>query len=578
MNRTPVFRQPDPSDACAAPAVIRGFTLIKLLILLVLVGSVILIPRESGIVAPGLDPPPAIILAGELRLTGQGTPGASVEVLANERVLGSDTVDGDGRWEVSASVTAGAYRLLAQAVLAGNERLADDGGEAELAVVDRPTLEITPARIAGAGAEVTLFGAGTPGSTLRLTGNEETVATIQVGTAGDWEQVLASLPVPSESVFVAHVVDGTGANLGSSLPRALSLLAPAPLAIERTIFAQPARNRRTNLVDGDLQVSGTGEPGTQVALWRDGERITAATTVGGDGTWTVATQQSLRPGEQPFGAHMTAPGGHLLAERAFTVTVPAPPTLAADGGETDVDDVLLSGTGQPQEALTLYVNDSELDRIAADESGQWQYTTRLKVGSHRILARANSGLDSDPAEVKVALARPLITGQSRDEVGNVMPGFFGEGRPNVVLEILEGDSVIGQARVDASGQWVCTCTLAPGEHTVFVREADEPERSSRPLTITVANPVPAFVPGPAAPEAPPFRCPDPSPPGVVEGQIYTVGCGESLSLIATRLGSSVDALLAHNPQLSDPARVYFGQGLNVPAGAACLDPAGVNAD
>lgn len=574
MTRTPVFRRPDPSDACATPAVIRGFTVIKLLILLILAGSLILIPRAPGIVAPGLDPAPATILAGELRLTGQGTPGASVEVLANDRILGSDTVDRDGRWEVSASFTAGAYRLLAQAVFAGNERLADDGGEAELAVVDRPTLELSAPRMGGAAAEVTLFGAGTPGSTLRLTGNEESIATIQVGTAGNWEEVLASLPVPSETVFVVHVVDGTEAILGSSEPRSLSLFAPAPLAIERTIFGHPARSDRLNLVDGDLQVSGTGEPGAQVTLWRNGVRITAAATVGADGTWTTTTSQSLRPGEHPFGARMTTPGGQLLAEKAFAVTVPAPPTLAADGGETDVDDVLLSGTSQPQEALTLYVNDGELDRIEADESGQWQYTTRLKVGSHRILARANSGLDSDPAEVKVALARPRITGQSRDEAGNAVPGFFGEGRPNVALEILEGDSVIGQARVDAGGRWVCTCTLAPGEHTVSVREADEPERSSQPLTITVANPVPAFVPGPAVPEAPPFRCPDPSPPGVVEGQIYSVGCGESLSLIATRLGSSVDALLAHNPQLSDPARVYFGQRLNVPAGAACLDPDG----
>ena len=574
MKRTPALRQPDPSDACAAPAVIRGFTVIKVLILLVLVGSVILIPREPGIGAPGLDPPPATILAGELRLTGQGAPGATVEVLANDRTLGSGTVSTDGRWEVGASFTAGAYRLLAQAVLKGNDRLADSGGEAALAVVDRPTLELSPPRIGGAAAEITLFGAGTPGSTLRLTGNEETMATIQVGAAGDWQQTLASLPVPSETVFVAHVVDGAGASLGSSEPRALSLFAPAPLAIERTIFGQPARSHRLNLVDGDLQVNGTGEPGAQVTLWRDGIRITAATVVSADGTWEVATRQSLRPGEHPFGARMTAPGGHLLAESAFIVTVPAPPMLAAEGGETDVDDVFLSGSGQPREALTLYVNDSELDRIEADESGQWHYTTRLKVGSHRILARANSGLDSDPAEVKVALARPRITGQSRDEAGNAVPGFFGGGRPNVVLEILEGDNVIGQARVDAGGRWVCTCTLAPGEHTVFVREADEPERSSRPLTITVANPVPAFVPGPAAPEAPAFRCPDPSPPGVVEGQIYNVGCGESLSLIATRLGSSVDALLAHNPQLSDPARVYFGQRLNVPAGAACLDPAG----
>ncbi len=101
----------------------------------------------------------------------------------------------------------------------------------------------------------------------------------------------------------------------------------------------------------------------------------------------------------------------------------------------------------------------------------------------------------------------------------------------------------------------------------------EPQRASEPLTITVANPVPAFIPGPGDPDAPPFRCPDPSPPGVVQGGVYVIGCGESLGLIAARLGVSAEQLLAYNPQLSDPPQVYFGQRLNVPAGASCSDEA-----
>jgi hypothetical protein len=271
---------------------------------------------------------------------------------------------------------------------------------------------------------------------------------------------------------------------------------------------------------------------------------------------------------------MHAPDERFLAEAAFAVTVPAPPTVRASGGETDIHDVLLSGTAEPHESLTLHMNGEVLATVEVNGQGEWTHTTRLEAGEHQAHARSGAGLDSDPAELRVALARPSITGQSRDPEGNVVPGFFGNGRPNVTLEILEGDSVIGQATVDGNGDWVCSCTLAPGAHTVSVREVDEPERSSERLTITVENPVAPFVPGRGDPAAPPFRCPDPSPPGVIEGAIYIVGCGEALSGIAVRLGSSVDALLAHNPQLSDPARVYFGQRLNVPAGAACFDPAG----
>ena len=45
---------------------------------------------------------------------------------------------------------------------------------------------------------------------------------------------------------------------------------------------------------------------------------------------------------------------------------------------------------------------------------------------------------------------------------------------------------------------------------------------------------------------------------------YTVRPGDTLSGIAERFGVSLDALIAANPQISDPDRIFPGQVINIP--------------
>ena len=318
MNQTRAFRPPQLSDRCADPALIRRFTLVKLLILLlggsILILIIVLRPHEPHVVAPSHAPPPPVILAGELQLEGLGSPGSSIELLANDKILGSSLVTSTGRWALATTFPAGQYHLLAQAMLAEDEPLSGPDGRTDLTVVDPPTLEISAPRPRGKTAAVVLFGQGTPGSTLRLLWNEETIATIEVPTPGEWQFPLATVPVPSENAFAAQVLDPAGAVLGRSAPRELSLLAPAPLAIEHATFGHLVRNRQLNLIDGELQATGTGEPEAQITLWRDQTVITPATIIAADGTWALAVPRSLPPGEHPFRVRMAAADDRVLEE------------------------------------------------------------------------------------------------------------------------------------------------------------------------------------------------------------------------------------------------------------------------
>ena len=57
------------------------------------------------------------------------------------------------------------------------------------------------------------------------------------------------------------------------------------------------------------------------------------------------------------------------------------------------------------------------------------------------------------------------------------------------------------------------------------------------------------------------------------GGEYVIAPGDTLSRIAARCGSSVDALMRANPRITSPARIAVGWRLTVPGGADAEAPA-----
>ena len=58
----------------------------------------------------------------------------------------------------------------------------------------------------------------------------------------------------------------------------------------------------------------------------------------------------------------------------------------------------------------------------------------------------------------------------------------------------------------------------------------------------------------------------PPPPPPPSGQIYYVQSGDTLRKIAAKFYTTVDALLKANPQISNPNVIYVGQAISIPAG------------
>ena len=58
----------------------------------------------------------------------------------------------------------------------------------------------------------------------------------------------------------------------------------------------------------------------------------------------------------------------------------------------------------------------------------------------------------------------------------------------------------------------------------------------------------------------------PPPPPPSSGQTYYVVRGDTLRIIAARFGTSVDAILRLNPQITNANVIYVGQAISIPAG------------
>ena len=62
--------------------------------------------------------------------------------------------------------------------------------------------------------------------------------------------------------------------------------------------------------------------------------------------------------------------------------------------------------------------------------------------------------------------------------------------------------------------------------------------------------------------------PPPTTPPPASGQVYYVKKGDTLRSIASRLSTTTEELLKVNPKITNPNLIYVGQAINIPAGAS----------
>ncbi|MCP4417085.1 MAG: hypothetical protein GY805_10710, partial [Chloroflexi bacterium] len=297
--------------------------------------------------APSLDSPTAgeALEAGSTTLSGGGTPGSTVRIMIDGQEVGVAEVGADGSWSHDLDLTAGSREISFEALDAdGNVAATAASAIFEVAAppipLDTPSFDAFDTNLQG--GPLTLSGGGTPGSTVGIWVDGVEVGTTEVDADGNWS-FDADLEAGDHDLRL-QAIDLDGNVAGESEDFGLSLAVPPPEFVLPTFDLPDA-----DLAGGDITLSGTGTPGSEVEIVVNGEVVGTA-VVADDGTWSFPAtlpsgdyELALRAMDGSGTAVSSDPFAFSLAATAAVPTLDAP----ADGSSLDSGEISFSGTGEP---------------------------------------------------------------------------------------------------------------------------------------------------------------------------------------------------------------------------------------
>ena len=226
-----------------------------------------------------------------------------------------------------------------------------------------------------------------------------------------------------------------------------------------------------------------------------------AALTGADGAY-VLTLTSLASGIQDAAANLLAAN----AVEAFVVDTIAPsapgtPDLDADddSGTSSSDNLTnqtlptLTGTGEANATIEIFVDGVSDGTTAADGSGNWSYTIQnaLAAGVRTITAKAtdaagNQSVASTGLDVTVDTTSPSATStpdlatasdtgfsDNDDLTNDTTPTFSGTAEANSIVKIFANGALVGTGAANGAGNWsITTSALSDGVQVITATSTD----------------------------------------------------------------------------------------------------------
>ncbi|MCJ2131308.1 beta strand repeat-containing protein [Methylobacterium sp. E-045] len=431
--------------------------------------------------------------------------GLAVSITENGAVVGTATVQSDGSWSTSVSLTGdGVHTLLASDT--------DQAGNVGTSNPLRFTLDTTAPTIvlAGAGglinqAHQTIAGSvgiADAGTTITLTENGAVLGTATVGGDGRWS---ADVTLTGDGVhtLVASDTDAAG-NTGHSADLVYTFDTTAPAVTVGSVGG--LTNHASQTVSGSV---GLADAGTTITLTENGSVLGTA-TVGGDGRWSAGITLSGDGTHTVIANDTDAAGnsGHSAA-LTFTLDTTAPDvTVAGSGGLTNHASQTISGGIGVADAgtlVTLTENGTVLGTATVGSDGHW--STRITLsgdGTHTVVASdtdaaGNTGRAA-PMTYTLDTTAPDVDftsyGGSVSKAVQVVHGTAGVEDAGTTVSVYESGHLMGTGIVRGDGHWSATVTLAgEGTHTLTASDTDAAGNTAvtdESLSLTLASKAPTF--------------------------------------------------------------------------------------
>ncbi len=477
---------------------------------------------------PTLDLPDfsGIFAGDEVELNGTGEPGSEVAIVSNGEVVGNATVGEDGTWSFPwPSGEAGDYDLQVQTLDADGNVVNESEASSfslNLPEIALPNFEMPDLDLGNlfAGDEVDLSGTGEPGSEVAIVSNGEVIGNATVGEDGTW-----SFPWPSGEAgdydLQVQTLDADGNVVNESDPFSLSFGLPD---VSLPSFEMPDLDLGNLFAGDEVDLSGTGEPGSEVAIVADGEVVGNA-TVGEDGTWSFPWP-SGEAGDYELQVQTLDADGNVVNESdPFTLSF-ALPEIALPSFELpdlDLDNLLagdeveLGGVGEPGSEVAIVADGEVVGTATVGEDGTWSFPWPSgEAGDYELQVQTldedgNVVNESDPFTLSFSL--PDFTVPILELPDFDLGGFFagsestltGAGEPGNQVEVVVDGEVVGTAIVGEDGTWSFDYPFAdPGDYDIVLRVLDEDGNAlgeSDSISLTVAEPVPPTLEGLSISEA-----------------------------------------------------------------------------
>ncbi len=351
-------------------------------------GDVATTAPVAEVAALTLDPLTAPLSPGQVELTGTGEPGSTVELVVDGKVVGQTTVGSDGKWKIATELAEpGNYQVGVQTVDASGKVVAASemitmsviapvsAGQEPAAATEEPAatsevspeateepaatsespaaatqepattsteVKMTPPTLDLPGGSLTagqaeLTGTGEPGSEVEVVVDGQVVGKTTVGADGKWS-LTVELPEAKDYEIAVQAVDASGKTVAGSETAVVAVVTPAPTEEAAGQAAAPTLDVPSgSLTAGEVELTGTGEPNSQVEIVVDGQVVGKA-EVDGDGKWSFKTRLPAA-GDYKVGVQAVDADGKMLAESEIVLlkvsaeSKEATPAPAEPGGQ-----------------------------------------------------------------------------------------------------------------------------------------------------------------------------------------------------------------------------------------------------
>ena len=484
-------------------------------------------------------------------LSGTAEPGSTVTVSDGDTPLGTAIVGDDGTWTFNTpELGEGAHSITATVTdPAGNSSPATDpitftvditSPETATNIVISNDEGATPTPVTtGATNDTTpvLSGTAEVGSTVTVSENGNVIGTALVDADGNWTFTVTDPLDDGVHTFTTTVTDPAGNVSPVSAPLDLVIDTVAPTEATAVLLSNNEGNTLVPILDGDFTNDSTpvysggansAETGSTVNVLDNGVVIGTA-TVAADGSWSFTLPQ-LDDGPHSLTAVVVDPAGNespaspaigfqidtvapdVAQDLVFSNDSGATPVAIAEGGVTNDNTPVLSGTAEANSTITILEDNVVLATTTADADGNWSYTPTLSDGTYAFTVTVtdpvgNVSAASDPVTLTIDTVAPTVAdlalsnNQAAEPVAIVDGGLTNDNTPVLtgtaeagsIITIYDGDDLtaapLGTITVDDTGIWSFTVPdgtpLTDGLHALNVTATDPAGNVSAPAVINV---------------------------------------------------------------------------------------------